>query len=122
MASEGRRRPPRRTSRAEPLTIKETIGSRIRGYREQAGLRQDELAHAVGLPNTTALSKIENGKTKVEPSHELLGRIALALRSDAAPNPILVQPEDFVRDAGYEGLAVKIVGVTARADARPDPT
>ena len=53
------------------------LGERIRFYRQQAKLSQEELAEATELSNVH-VSKIENGNTK--PSVEIIVNIATTLR------------------------------------------
>ena len=83
----------------------------IRYFRKLAGMEQWKLGVEAGLGGQTAVSKIETGE--VEPHIDLLGAIALALRSDVAKNPIDVMPEDFTRHTGWDGHSVKIEGPTA---------
>lgn len=56
--------------------VEAMLGARIRAARERAGLRAQDLGAAVGL-DSTAISKIENGKRAVKSAE--LSRIAEAL-------------------------------------------
>ncbi|PEA01134.1 helix-turn-helix domain-containing protein [Bacillus cereus] len=55
--------------------MSETMGSRIQRIRKEKGIKQFELAEAIGV-NHTAISLYESGKR--EPRKEILEKIALA--------------------------------------------
>ena len=64
----------------------EEVGKRIRKYREEAGLSQEELAHRCGLYRTY-IGHLENGR--YSPSAYILVRICKSLKitiSQLLPN------------------------------------
>ena len=111
------------------LTPDQTTGSRVRDWREQAGMDGWEFITAVAkvagrldgtwpISSIAKLSEIENGKRRA--TRDQLEWMALALRDPmATKTPVHVMPEDFTRNTGRDGLDtdVRIEGVTARATA-----
>ncbi len=58
-----------------------TFGERIRELRKAAGLTQREFADQLGI-DFTYVSKIENGRTEIPPSEQLITRMAGLLGVD----------------------------------------
>ena len=88
-----------------------TFGDNIRKYRELKGLRQEDLALALGYKTKGAVNKIENNVTKlpqnkIKQCADILGIPVAKLFSDAEPTvdpyakvrrflPYLAQAEDY---------------------------
>lgn len=95
------------------MTKNETIGQRIRRFREEAGLSASELAEKTGIAKSY-LSALENSEDdeKRRPGANTLYAIAKELgvaMSDLLGRPILVQnqherPESLERFAREQGL------------------
>ena len=79
-----------------------SLAAAVRAYREQAGLSQRQLASMVGMHHSL-LARIENGEV-IQPSAELLQRLADTLEVDAAEllafigvKPALPEPRVYFR-------------------------
>jgi transcriptional regulator with XRE-family HTH domain len=110
------RRPPQRAPKPGRLTPWETIGSRIRGYREQAGFDQSDLAYEI-FTSATNLSRIERGHR--EPHDDLIGLIIRALRGPNANPKVYVTLADFKSNTGYD-VEVRITGTRAKGEVDAD--
>ena len=65
-------------------------GEKIKYFREQLGMSQDELAHRTGYAGRSAISRIENGardiaQSKIQLFAYVLGVEAVSLISDSDP-------------------------------------
>lgn len=60
----------------------QTFGERIRELRKAKGLTQREFADQLGI-DFTYVSKIENGRTEIPPSEQLITRMAVLLSVNA---------------------------------------
>jgi transcriptional regulator with XRE-family HTH domain len=110
-------------SRAGSPSFRKKIGARIRVLREEAGLTQEAVAWASGIPKAH-LSRIESGENL--PSLPILS--ALAKHIGAEPYDILAfdlkKPRAELLDAAREGdaervrAAIKRLGLNARKNPR----
>ena len=106
------------------------IGERVKELRIKSGLKQSELAEALGFTSGSSVSKIEKNERRIPP--ELIAPLAdllktniaylLGVSDDPAPGKIISfdTPEDFEK-ARAEAIAhsspdSKTVKVTYRAD------
>ena len=111
-------------SRAGSPSLRKKIGARIRALREEAGLTQEAVAWACGIPKAH-LSRIESGENL--PSLPILS--ALAKHIGAEPYDILAfdlkKPRAELLDAARGGdaervrAALKRLGLGPRAGAKP---
>lgn len=93
----------------------DSIGDRLRAYRQQAGLSQRALARQAGVPSSS-VSLLENGRVSpsVSSLKRLLDPLGITLArffSDAAPQPddVVFRKEDL-REIGRGGVSYLQVG------------